>query len=141
MALRIESFDVDVTVRRRRPTGRGQYYDRAGGGMPLGPIAAATNVPSTGNGDSGVSGAAVPSGKTPSADKVLARAEPPSPITPAVPAPVPEVTGGMPRFISPPIEAPAPKPLPTARPAAAVPLPLATPVGFKPMFKRLQPRS
>src|SRR5262245_27221443 len=140
MALRIDSFEVDVTVRRKRPTKRGRPPDRAGRGMPLGPIHAASDVPSHGNGDSRMSGSAVTS-KASVAEKVLARAEPPTQITPAVPAPIPEITGGMPRFMSPPIQAPAPRPLPTARVAAPAPLPQAAAGGFRPMFKRLGPPS
>src|SRR5262245_53777196 len=135
MALRIDSFEVDVTVRRRRRTKRGQSPDRAGGGMPLGPIDAARSVPSSGSGDSRASGSAVMSDKTPVAAKVLTRAKPPTPLMPAVPAPVPEVTDGMLRFISPPIEAPLPKPLPTAPASDGAP----NAGGFKPLFKRLAP--
>src|SRR5262249_39181480 len=98
---------------------------------------AATNVPVMGNGDSGVSGAAVASRKTPIASRVFARAEPPTRITPVVPAQVPEVTDGMPRFISPPIEAPPPNPLPTAvAPASGG---AGNAGGFKPLFKLLAP--
>jgi len=138
MALTIETFEVDVVVRRGRSAKRGQHPGRAVGGMPpLGPIAAAKNVPSTVNGDSRMSDSSVTSGKMPTTDKVLARAAPPMPITPAVPAPLPMVAEGMPRFISPPIYAPAPKPLPPAvAPALVHP---ATASGFKPMFNRLAP--
>src|SRR5262245_21697677 len=146
MALRIDSFEVDVTVRRRRPTGRGRSSDRAGAGMPLGPSAADCNVPST-DGDSRVSGSTVASGKLPIADKVFARAASPTTLTPTVPAPAPIVTDGMPRFISPPIHAPAPKPLPASPISTPEPQPTrretstaaAEPKAetFVPMFKRL----
>src|SRR5262245_34908889 len=141
MALTIEIFEVDVVVRPRRSATAGPAPGNGsseGHGLIPGRRAgtAGGNVaPSSGNGGAHSAPGPGASAAT-TVDRVLGRAAPPTHSQPSGRPVAPIVASAPPRFIAPPIQSPAPKPLPRS---GAPPPPSGGPMAFKPMFKRMSP--
>jgi len=129
MALHIDVFDVDVTVRRPRRAVAGVTTNgESSVGHGTGP-----NGATAGNGH--LSNGSGPSARSTITDRILGRMA--APTQRSTPAAAPEVTAGAPRFIAPPMQAPPPRALPRGVAGAAPSK--ASAAGFKPMFRRLAP--